>query len=240
LSSNLSATYSCIEDCNDASGTGNICGDANNPFFVDAEANDFHLDANSPCIDAGTNTGIECETDIDGEERRLDDPEVNDTGNGEEPVVDMGADEFYWSPADFDDDGDVNFVDYAIFAESWKTEDASVSLDCDNDLDYNDLGRFCMDWLWRRGQPKGFARSMGGGGLGEGMYAAVPAEQQSQSQPEGPDPERIEQLISDFEEILIDEKGKEGLSEEQWEKYVEHINNIIKWLKEVLEEALED
>jgi parallel beta-helix repeat protein len=29
-----SATYSCIEDCNDAGGNGNICGDGNDPCFV--------------------------------------------------------------------------------------------------------------------------------------------------------------------------------------------------------------
>jgi len=45
---NCSATYSCIEDAD--AGTGNIHAD---PLFVDTDANDFHLDVNSPCIDGG-------------------------------------------------------------------------------------------------------------------------------------------------------------------------------------------
>jgi hypothetical protein len=248
---NCTASYSCIEGDPVYDGNGNINTD---PCFVQPDSNNYHLDPNvpSPCIDAGTNTGIEWgETDIDGEERRLDDPEVIATGNGDEPVVDMGADEFYWSPADFNDDGIVNFVDYAIFAEpwKWKTEDANVSLDNDNDVDYYDLARFCEDWLWKRGQPRGYARSMGGGGMGrsegfgEGIYAPAPAEEQameSESEDaEEPDPEHIKDLIESFEGMLTDEEVKEGLSEEEWEKYVESINGIIKWLKGVLEELEE-
>ena len=45
---NCSATFSCIEDAD--TGRGNIYAD---PLFQDADANDFHLDANSPCIDTG-------------------------------------------------------------------------------------------------------------------------------------------------------------------------------------------
>ncbi|MHC5061224.1 MAG: right-handed parallel beta-helix repeat-containing protein [Planctomycetota bacterium] len=71
-------TYSCITDPCDASGTGNITSD---PCFVNADANDFHLGLESPCINAGDpcytpDTG---ETDIDGDE-----------WGGR---VDMGADE---------------------------------------------------------------------------------------------------------------------------------------------------
>lgn len=79
---NSSATYSCIEDCSEASGTGNICGDANDPCFVDADANDFHIDIHSPCVDAGNPSGdYNDQNDIDGEARVI---------NGR---VDMGADE---------------------------------------------------------------------------------------------------------------------------------------------------
>jgi parallel beta-helix repeat protein len=78
---NCSATYSCIEDVNDANGTGNI---TSNPCFVDADSNNFHLNANSPCIDKGDPNGnYSGETDIDDEDRVF---------NG---IVDMGADEFY-------------------------------------------------------------------------------------------------------------------------------------------------
>ena len=67
---NLSATYSCIEDCNDANGIGNICGDANDPLFVDDANDDYHLQPNSPCVDAGDPNGnYDGQTDMDGEPR---------------------------------------------------------------------------------------------------------------------------------------------------------------------------
>jgi parallel beta-helix repeat protein len=77
------ATYSCIEDCSDAGGTGNICGDANDPMFVDPNNDDFHIDGDSPCFNAGDPNyePEDGETDIDGDDRVMDDR------------VDMGADE---------------------------------------------------------------------------------------------------------------------------------------------------
>jgi parallel beta-helix repeat protein len=79
---NCTATYSCISDCNDAGGTGNICGDGNDPNFVDPNNDDYHLAHDSPCIDKGYASGdYTGQTDIDGE------PRVQ----GE--YVDMGADE---------------------------------------------------------------------------------------------------------------------------------------------------
>ena len=80
---NCSATYSCIKDPNDASGTGNITGDANDPCFVDEPNDNFHLSLNSPCIDAGASGSYTGELDIDNQNRK------NDT------TVDMGADELY-------------------------------------------------------------------------------------------------------------------------------------------------
>jgi parallel beta-helix repeat protein len=81
-----SATYSCIKDTNDANGTGNITDD---PCFVDADANDFHLkDYSSPCIDAGNpNFAGSTEIDIDTQSR-FTDGDGNTTN-----IVDMGADE---------------------------------------------------------------------------------------------------------------------------------------------------
>jgi hypothetical protein len=69
------ATYSCIKDSNDANGTGNIRSD---PCF----GNNFHLAANSPCINAGdAKESYTDEQDIDGEPRVM---------GGR---VDIGADE---------------------------------------------------------------------------------------------------------------------------------------------------
>ncbi len=55
--------------------------------------NDLRLSPGSPCIDAGDNGALpgDLETDLDGNPRLLDVPETPDTGNGEPPVVDMGA-----------------------------------------------------------------------------------------------------------------------------------------------------
>jgi hypothetical protein len=63
------------------------------------EDDDLHLTAGSPCIDAGDNAAPNLpSTDIDGDNRRIDDPTVPDTGNGDPPIVDIGADEFSPEP----------------------------------------------------------------------------------------------------------------------------------------------
>ena len=96
-------------------GTGNIDAD---PLFVDAngpdgipgtEDDDLRLMSGSPCIDAGDNTAVPPDTsdldedgdtkepipfDLDGNPRFVDDPDTKDTGNGDPPIVDMGAYEF--------------------------------------------------------------------------------------------------------------------------------------------------
>src|SRR5262249_2106207 len=62
-----------------ASGTGNV---ATAPLFVNPVAGDFHLQSNSPCINAGNNGYIASLTDLDGKAR---------TVGG---VVDMGTYEY--------------------------------------------------------------------------------------------------------------------------------------------------
>jgi parallel beta-helix repeat protein len=76
------ATYSDIEDGDP--GEGNICA---YPTFVDSAGGDYHLQAGSPCIDAGTNEGAPS-TDFDGNPRPID-------GDGDGiAIVDMGAFEY--------------------------------------------------------------------------------------------------------------------------------------------------
>lgn len=61
------------------------------PGFVGPD--DYHLDAGSPAIDAGDNSYGSFE-DLDLNPRPLDDAGVADTGNGEAPLIDMGAYEY--------------------------------------------------------------------------------------------------------------------------------------------------
>jgi parallel beta-helix repeat protein len=123
----------------------NPLGDDNltgSPGFMNitTDPNDLHIAENSQCKDAGDPNGsYEGEFDIDGESRVAYER------------VDIGADEYYWSKADYDKDGLVNFIDFATFASAWRTNDANISLDEDIDVDMDDLKLFCDEWLWEFG-----------------------------------------------------------------------------------------
>jgi hypothetical protein len=128
---------------------------------------DFHLAADSYCIDHGDNTGISGETDIDGESRIYN--------NG---TVDMGADELSCTDVscsfDFDNDGIfhadglVNLRDFALLAAAWgktssnpdwtskysKCNFDNTTYDSINKIDQYDLAIFIGNptngpWLWK-------------------------------------------------------------------------------------------
>jgi hypothetical protein len=80
--STLTVTYSDIQY--GWSGVGNIDAD---PSFMNAANGDFHLKADSPAIDTGTNIGAPT-TDYEGDARPLD-GDIDAT-----TTTDMGADEF--------------------------------------------------------------------------------------------------------------------------------------------------
>lgn len=76
------------------------------PLFTNPGADDYTLEANSPCIDSGDNTALAADTldvdmdgdtgevvpeDLAGNPRQADDPAVVDSGNGSAPITDMGA-----------------------------------------------------------------------------------------------------------------------------------------------------
>ncbi|MCA9441719.1 MAG: right-handed parallel beta-helix repeat-containing protein [Candidatus Omnitrophica bacterium] len=82
-------------------GEGNIDAD---PLFVDPENGDYHLQAASPCIDAGTDTGLT--TDFDGNSRPIG-------------RYDMGAFEFPYLRSDINGDGVVGPEDLMIFQRDW-------------------------------------------------------------------------------------------------------------------------
>ncbi len=90
--------------------------------------NDLPLSPGSPCIDAGDNTAVPVDitTDLDGKPRFVDDLGTIDTGNGDPPIVDMGAYEFQGAlpcPWDCDGgestDGTVGIVDFLTLLAQW-------------------------------------------------------------------------------------------------------------------------
>ncbi|MHC4230024.1 MAG: right-handed parallel beta-helix repeat-containing protein, partial [Planctomycetota bacterium] len=99
-------------------GTGNI--DVN-PCLVDPCHGDFRPKA-PECVDAGNNAAVSSvvTTDIRGEPRFVDDPNIPDTGSGTPPVVDMGAcerqpeDVFRTITVDDDGPADFNTIQAAI------------------------------------------------------------------------------------------------------------------------------
>jgi predicted outer membrane repeat protein len=150
-------TYSLLEDY--WPGEGNIC--FADPQFVDEAGDDFRLAPGSPCIDAADNTAVPADEydldddgdvdepipyDLDGNTRFVDDPETEDTGNGEPPIVDMGAYEYQVDscPADFNDDGFVNAADLLFLLGAWGTPDGDV--DDDDDTDAQDLLTLLGAW----------------------------------------------------------------------------------------------
>ena len=195
---------------------------------------DYHLTTDSPCIDAGDpNFNPDPNmTDIDGE-RRVVDGDANGI-----PTVDMGADEYYWSPADFYTDGFVNFFDYAFFASAWLTIPTNqyynevYDLVDNNCIDSNDLARFCEDWLWQTAWAKAFPFSYGQGmgksmgmDMGEGFFPSIQAKQ---AQPELTAAD-IEEILKWLEELwLTDDEVRKVISEDDWLKFIESVKQVLK------------
>ena len=119
-------------------------GDTTDDFWVEGN---YHLHYDSSCINAGDPdyTPEPDETDIDGESRiRLG-------------RVDMGADEAGSNPADFDENGVVDIVDYCTLSAAWQTGPAdigwnplcNISQTTDEMINTLDLAAYCDDWLWQ-------------------------------------------------------------------------------------------
>ena len=187
---------------------------------------DYHLSYDSKCMDAG-DPDFEPEpneTDIDGEKRVVD-----GDGNGT-LIVDMGADEYYWSPADFNLDEIVNFFDYALFADAWQATSGGpdyndiYDLTDSNCIDCNDLAVFCEDWLWQPAWGKTFVfvgRGMGGGfGFGGGNYPTAEARPAVSAITEAD----IDELVRWLEELwLTNEEVRKTNSEAEWLSFIETV-----------------
>jgi predicted outer membrane repeat protein len=145
LSGTINVNYSAVQGLpSNYIGRGPGCT-SRNPLFVDADGadgvvgttdDDLSLQPDSPCIDAGDNSRITvdfADVDIDnnlGEvtpldlsrrDRRFDDPATTDIGLGVAPIVDMGAREFRSCPADFNEDGFLDFFDYDDYVTCFET-----------------------------------------------------------------------------------------------------------------------
>jgi len=222
-----SVNYSCVQG--GYNGTGNINADPN--FMNPTDPNDFHING-SPCKNAGDPAFVpdSGETDIDGEDR---------VKYGR---VDIGGDEYYLSLADFDGDLIVNFIDYAIFANAWDSNDSDPKWNPDCDLaadgiiDYYDLDLFCEDWLWQAGWTKTFTCGAGQGmnqvmtpalasqeAAGEALSLSVLAEQQI----EKVEPLKIKQMIKWLEEIWLDEEARKVIDKDIWLKFIESLKDEL-------------
>ncbi|HUS71680.1 MAG TPA: hypothetical protein VMY06_01330, partial [Sedimentisphaerales bacterium] len=173
-------------------------------------------------------------------ERRVVDGDANGT-----EIVDMGADEYYWSPADFSSDGIVNFFDYALFANVWQKTSLDVNdyndiydLVDNNCIDYNDLARFCEDWLWQTAWAKAFPCSYGQGmgkSMGLGMSESLslteeilPSAPAKKPQPQLTDAD-IEEIIKRLAELwLTEDELRKMMSEDEWLKFMESVIQTLK------------
>ena len=132
-------------------GSNNIDAD---PLFADPISGDYRLSSGSPCVDAGDNgaTVDITDTDLDGNPRFVDDPATPDTGNGDPPVVDMGAYEFDPCPWDCQaapTSGAVDVPDLLALLAAWggpETPGTTCDLDDDGLIAVPDLLQLLANW----------------------------------------------------------------------------------------------
>ena len=121
-------------------GQGNI---SINPRFIDPEIGVFMIDASSPCIDAGDNSAAQGIPlfDLTQMPRFVDDPGTPDIGNGQAPIIDMGAYEFQGTSCrpDFNNDGRVNTQDFLAFLDAYSNGDSLADFNRDNDINIIDF-----------------------------------------------------------------------------------------------------
>lgn len=119
------------------------------PCFVHGPRGNYYLSQiasgqafDSPCVDAGSNTATNLGMDVFT--TRTD--SIGDTG-----IVDMGY-HYALNPADIDEDGNVDFIDFAILASQWLQAPGVPSADIapmpagDGIVDAEDLAVFCDNW----------------------------------------------------------------------------------------------
>ena len=161
----------------------------------------------------------------------------------------MGADEYYWSKADFDVNEIVNFIDYAVLANAWLTEygDPNYNETCDlsdNDtIDSNDLALFCEDWLWQAGWAKqrtfgvSQPKTMGLGKMSEGYFAETVTAQAAEKQlePKELTKEDIEGIKLWLEDLLEQWQNDPAFQQNVEEDVLlDLIDSVTDWLEKQL------
>lgn len=106
---------------------------------------DFAPLAGSPAIDAGDNGAVpgDITTDLLGNARFADDPNTDDTGLGDAPIVDLGAIEFGAEgaacPGDHTGDGELDGDDFFVFLDLFAAGHDDADVDGDGEHDANDF-----------------------------------------------------------------------------------------------------
>jgi hypothetical protein len=115
----------------------------------DDDFGDLRLTAGSHCIDTGDNASIPADIlrDLSGEYR------VVNGGGDPEPVVDIGAYEYYLA-GDMNESCSVNMEDFNLFTEQWLQGECTkpdncgqADIDRDGVVEVNDLILFAGHWL---------------------------------------------------------------------------------------------
>ena len=65
----------------------------------------------------------------------------------------MGADEFVANPADFNEDGIVDYFDIVVLVDQWLVAGSGLKSDLYQDgfVDFADFNVFAAQWLWKAG-----------------------------------------------------------------------------------------
>jgi parallel beta-helix repeat protein len=206
-----------------------------NPDFLTGTEN-YHIDTDSPCVDAGDPNGnYSFERDIDGQFRII--------GN----TVDIGADEAcedtYFSLADFNDDDIVNLEDYLELAVVWLEDtppwDPNCDLNADDSIDMYDLDLFIDDWLWfscsyNSPQPN-MMMGRGGSGMksmGLGLSSLTATSLTSKTKqikiahavPQKMTLQKMVELVRWLDEIWLEEPEiRKEISQEEWKEFMRRV-----------------
>ena len=126
------------------SGTANLGSD---PLFLDPLNDNFRLPFDSPAVESGSNAAIPIGfiKDLDNTTRIAPNNCIYN------PIIDRGAYEFERQRVgDFSDNCVIDFVDFAIFAENWLSDDTATDIAPpyrDGIVNINDLLLFMDHWL---------------------------------------------------------------------------------------------